>query len=313
MAIRTPLSLDRIEAAAHLVDPAFRDTPQFADESLSRRLGRETFLKIETLNPIRSFKGRGADFLLRQTGETRAIVCASAGNFGQAVAYTARQRGLTVRVFAAAGANRAKIARMRELGARVVVGGDDFDGAKQAALDYARGRADCVFVEDGHEPLLAEGAGTIGVELSSLRLDTLLVPVGNGALVSGVGAWLKADSPETRIVGVCAAGAPAMAHSWRSGRPVSTSAVRTIADGLAVRVPVPAAVAWMTEVVDDMVLVDDAQILAALRMLRDELGMIVEPAAAVGVAALAHHQIPGARVGTVLTGANFAPDLLAAL
>ncbi|RCV48203.1 hypothetical protein DEF23_25400 [Marinitenerispora sediminis] len=311
--MRTPLSLDRIEAAAHLVDPAFRDTPQFADESLSRHLGRETFLKIETLNPIRSFKGRGADFLLRQTGETRAIVCASAGNFGQAMAYTARQRGLSVRVFAAATANRVKIARMRELGARVVIGGDDFDAAKAAAREYARGRAGCVFVEDSHEPLLAEGAGTIGVELAPLRLDTVLVPVGNGALVSGVGRWLKADSPETRVVGVCAAGAPAMAHSWRSGRPVSTSSVRTIADGLAVRVPVPAAVEWMTEVVDDVLLVDDTQVLAALRLLRDMLGIIVEPAAAVGVAALAHHHVPGARVGTILTGANFAPELVAML
>ncbi|PSK97186.1 threonine dehydratase [Murinocardiopsis flavida] len=307
------LRLDRIEAASRTIDPVFRDTPQIEDESLSRRLGRQTFVKFETLNPVRSFKGRGADFLLDDTGETRAVVCASAGNFGQGLAYVARSRGLSVRVFTAADANPAKIARMRGLGARVVVGGADFDDAKRAALDYSAGRDDCVFVEDGREPQIAEGAGTIGVELAPLELDTVVVPVGNGALIAGIGRWLKTYSPGTRVVGVCAAGAPAMAHSWRSGTPVSTGAARTSADGIAVRVPVPEAVEWMREVVDDVVLVDEDQIFDALRLLRDTLGVIAEPAAAVGVAALGVHDIPGARAATIITGNNFAPDLIKSL
>ncbi|MBV2364769.1 threonine/serine dehydratase [Streptomonospora nanhaiensis] len=307
------LRLERIETASHLIDPIFRDTPQIFDDSFSRLLERETLLKIETLNPIRSFKGRGADFLLRDTGENRAIVCASAGNFGQAMAYAARHRGLPVHVFVPADANPQKIARMRELGARVVVGGADFDAAKDDAVAHAAGRQDCVFVEDGAVPHIAEGAGTIGVELAPLHLDTVVVPVGNGALISGIGRWLKEYSRRTRVIGVCAAGAPAMAHSWRTGRPVSTAEARTAADGLAVRVAVPEAVEWMRGVVDDMVLVDDDEIYAALRLLRDSLGLIVEPSAAVGIAAIANRDIPGTRVGTVLTGSNFAPDLTKSL
>ncbi|MUL40017.1 pyridoxal-phosphate dependent enzyme [Streptomonospora sp. PA3] len=307
------LSLERIEAASREVDPVFCNTPQIFDDSLSRELGRETLLKVETLNPIRSFKGRGADYLLHATAERRALVCASAGNFGQALAYAGRGRGLPVHVFAAETANPLKIARMRELGARVVIGGADFDEAKQAAADYARGREDCVYVEDGRQPQIAEGAGTIGVEIAPLELDAVVLPVGNGALISGVGRWLKERSSRTRVIGVCPAGAPAMAHSWRSGMPVSTERVETAADGLAVRVPVPEAVEWMRAVVDDVVLVDDKELFAALRLLRDTVGLVVEPSAAAGVAAIASRDIPGARAGTVLTGSNFAPDLAASL
>ncbi|WP_067963967.1 threonine ammonia-lyase [Nocardiopsis trehalosi] len=307
------LRLDRIATAYRLIDRRFRDTPQISDDALSRRLERETFLKIETLNPVRSFKGRGADFLFRDTGENRAVVCASAGNFGQAMAYAARSRGLPVHVFAATTASGVKVARMRELGARVVVTGADFDAAKEAAADYAAGRGDCVFIEDGRQPQIAEGAGTIGVELAPLQLDTVVVPVGNGALAAGVGRWLKEHSRGTRIVGVCAAGAPAMAHSWRSGRAVATDGVSTAADGLAVRVPVPDAVAWMRDTVDDMVLVEEAEITAALRLLRDVVGLVVEPSAAVGIAALARRDLPGARVATILTGSNFPAGMPASL
>ncbi|GAB3451799.1 pyridoxal-phosphate dependent enzyme [Streptomonospora sediminis] len=312
MSIET-LQLTRIETASRVIDPVFRDTPQIFDQSVSRSLGRETLLKIETLNPVRSFKGRGADFLLHDTAEKRAVVCASAGNFGLAVAHAARRRGLGVHVFAAETANPLKIARMRESGARVVVDGADFDTAKQAAADYARGRPDCVYIEDGHQPQIAEGAGTIGAEIAPLGLDAVVVPVGNGALISGIGRWLKARAEGTRVIGVCPAGAPAMMQSWRAGRPVATERADTAADGLAVRVPVAAAVEWMCGVVDDVVLVDDAEIRTALRLLRDTLGLIVEPSAAAGVAAIAARDIPGARVGTVLTGSNFAPDLAGSL
>ncbi|MFD0774356.1 threonine/serine dehydratase [Streptomonospora algeriensis] len=307
------LRLERIEEASRVIDPRFRNTPQIFDDSLSRALGRQTLVKVETLNPLRSFKGRGSDFLLHDTAERRAVVCASAGNFGQGIAYAARGRGLPVHVFAAETANPLKIARMREMGARVVLGGADFDAAKQAAADYARGREDCVYVEDGRQPQIAEGAATIGVELAPLGLDAVVLPVGNGALISGVGRWLKEHAPNTTVIGVCAAGAPAMAHSWRSGMPVSTEQVATAADGLAVRAPVPEAVEWMCAVVDDVVLVDDGALYSALRLLRDTLGLIVEPSAAAGIAAIASLDVAAARVGTVLTGSNFPPDLTKSL
>ncbi|GAB3208651.1 pyridoxal-phosphate dependent enzyme [Marinactinospora endophytica] len=296
------LSLDRIEAASRLIDPVFRDTPHLADESLSRSLGREVFVKIETLTPVRSFKGRGADFLLGHTKETRTVVCASTGNFGRALAQVARRRGLGACVFAPVGTAPAEISRLRGLGVRVVVEGRDIDDARHAASVYTRGRGDLVLIEEGREARIAEGAGTIGVELAPLRPDTVLLPVGSGALAAGVGRWLKARSPRTRVIGVCAAGAPAMAHSWRAGSPMATAHARTFATSLAVRSPTPEAVEWMRDVVDDMLLVEEKAIDDALRLLRDTLGLLVEPAAAVGIAAVLAHDPPGARTATVLTG-----------
>lgn len=305
-----PLSLENIAEASRVIAPEFLRTPQYVDPALSRSLGRDLVLKIETLNPLRSFKGRGADYFVRGVDPGRHLVCASAGNFGQAVAYAAARRDLPVTVFSARDANPVKVTRMRELGADVVLDGDDFDVAKARAVEHAAAAADRLFVEDGREPAISEGAGTIGAELAPLGLDTLLVPVGNGALITGVGTWLKAHSPGTRIVGVCASGASAMALSWQAGRPIDGDRVATIADGIAVRVPVPAAVEWMRDTVDDMVMVDDDQIVAAQRLVRDTAGLLLEPAAVVGVAAASSGDFDGL-LGTILTGSNYTPAQLA--
>jgi threonine dehydratase len=307
------LSLEHIEEAERVIDPTFLHTPQFTDAELSRRVGAEIVVKVETLNPIRSFKGRGAAYLMHDLAPDRRIVCASAGNFGQAMAYAGRARGVAVRVFAATNANPVKVERMRQLGAEVILAGDDFDAAKDVARAHALERQDCLFVEDGQEPRIAEGAGTIGVELGPLKIDTLLVPVGNGALISGVGHWLKAYSPQTRIVGVCAAGAPAMADSWRAGKPLPANTAKTMADGIAVRVPVPAAVEWMRSCVDDVLLVEEAWIAGALRTMRDTLGLLVEPSGAVGIAAALNYAFEGSRLATIITGANLSAGLLAEL
>jgi threonine dehydratase len=206
-----------------------------------------------------------------------------------------------------------KVRRIRDLGAEVRLGGADFDAAKDAARAYAAADEGRLFVEDGHEPRISEGAGTIAAELAPLQPDVIFVPVGNGALISGIGCWMKARSPETRIVGVCAAGAPAMAESWRHGKLVTSAEVTTIADGVAVRVPVPAALTWMSELVDDMVLVDDTQLKEALRIARDTIGLILEPSGALGIAAARQHGSPGRKPATVVTGSNFSADLLAEL
>ena len=302
-------SLDNIAEASRVVDPTFLGTPQFVDPALSRLLGRDLVLKVETLNPIRSFKGRGADYYMRQLSAGQHVVCASAGNFGQAIAYAGRARNVAVTVYAARQANPLKVERMRALGADVILEGDDFDVAKTAARRHSEDEADCVFVEDGADVAIAEGAGTIGVELAPLELDAVIVPVGNGALISGIGRWMKAYSPRTRIIGVCAEAAPSMEISWRTGRPTATETAATVADGIAVRVPVPAAVDWMREVVDDVVLVSEKRINEALWTIRDALGLVVEPAGAVGVAAALEHPVDAALEATIITGSNIGPDL----
>lgn len=302
------ISLAAIARAASSIDPVFLHTPQYRAESLGEALGVDLMVKVETVNPIRSFKGRGADFFLSELGtDPTPLVCASAGNFGQGLAHAARRRDRSLVVFASVHANPLKVERMRALGAEVRQVGRDFDEAKAAGRAHAAaigGR----YVEDGRDVAITEGAGAIGVELARwpAPIDTLLVPLGNGALMGGVATWFKAHRPETRIVAVCAAGAPSMERSWRAQRPVETASADTIADGIAVRVPIPEAVSDIQSLVDDVVLVDDRQTIDAMRRLFAHLGLVVEPAGAVGIAALLAEpsRYAGSRVATILCGGN---------
>ena len=308
------LSLDAIASAHRTIDPVFLDTPQFEYAPLSEHLGCRLTLKVETLNPLRSFKGRGASYLLSRLAEAaddRLLVCASAGNFGQAMAYAARRHGRELVVYASEHADPFKVERMRQLGAEVRLHGDDFDAAKARA----RREADAVgamFVEDGREPAVSEGAGTIAVELVARggAPGAVVVPLGNGALLTGMGRWLRSAAPATEVIGVVSAGADAMARSWRAGRAVEGDAVDTIADAIGVRVPIPEAVRDMEGTVDDVVTVEDGQVVAAMRLLHRHVGIVTEPAGAVGVAAVvaAPERFEGRDVSAVVTGSNVASD-----
>jgi threonine dehydratase len=305
------LSITRIDTASRAIDPVFRDTPQYVDEQLCAALGRRVIIKVETANPLRSFKGRGADFFVGQLGGRPTVVCSSTGNFGQAMAYAGRRRGLAVEVFVPENVNPVKLARMRAFGARVTAIGVDSAAAEAAARDHAAATTGCVYVEDGKEPTIAEGAGTIGIELLAAGpFDTVVLPVGDGALITGVARWIKDRAPETRIVGVCASGAPSMVMSWRAGKPVSTERSDTIAEGIEVRVPVPESVARLVALVDDMVLVDDGDLLETMRLSAETLGLLLEPSGAAGLAAIRVHNLPGERLATVLTGSNLRPEHL---
>src|SRR5262245_30335706 len=196
------LSVERIEEAARVIDPVFRGSPQFVHDQLSEALGRRVLVKVETLNPLRSFKGRGAQFLVDRLDAGLTVVCSSTGNFGQAIAYAARARGMATHVFVPEDVNPAKLDRMRSLGAVVRIGGVDVQEAKLAARAHAGSRADCLFVEDGKDPEISEGAGTIGVELSRDEpVDTAVLPVGDGPLITG-----GARCTERRLPGPAAPG-----------------------------------------------------------------------------------------------------------
>ena len=163
---------------------------------------------------------------------------------------------------------------MRDLGAEVRLVGRDFDAAKEAALAYAEERG-ATFVEDGREPEITEGAGTIALECleAGVSADTAVVPVGNGALIGGMGLWLRHAAPEMTLVGVVARAAPVMRRAFESGdaSPAETPPA-TIADGIAVRVPVPEAIPLMQRVVDEVVEVGEASLRAAVRRLHRTLG-----------------------------------------
>lgn len=301
------LSLAHIEQAMGVIDPVFLHTPQYRVESLDGVLGCRLVVKIETLNPVRCFKGRGASYLLGGVPSGTTLICASAGNFGQAMAYACRSHGVHLVVYASVNANPFKVERMRALGAEVRLSGDDFDAAKIEAKRVAQAEG-IRMVEDSLDPATGEGAGTIGLELAQWTepLDAVLVALGNGAMIAGIGLWLKAHRPATQVVAVAAAGAPSMVESWRSGTIVQHSAVDTIADGIGVRVPVPEAVADMNGTVDDALLVRDETMLAAMKLLHQHLGLVVEPSGAVGVAALLEDpaRFRGQTVATIVCGAN---------
>jgi threonine dehydratase len=301
------LSLERIEQAARTIDPVFLRSPQFVCEPLSDELGVRLALKIETLNPIRSFKGRGADLLVSQAQSDVPLVCASAGNFGQAMAYACRKRGLPLTVFASTQANPLKIERMRGLGAQVVLRGADFDAAKLGARRGAREQG-ARFVEDSLDIETVEGAGTMGLEWLEFPepLDTLLIPLGNGAMLNGVARVIKARRPQTRVIAVQAAGAPAMIESWRAGRVIAHDQIQTIADGIGVRVPVPQALDDMRGLIDDALLVREDTILTGMRLLHRHAGVVAEPSGAVGVAALLERPdlFSDQMVGTIVCGGN---------
>jgi threonine dehydratase len=311
-----PLEPARIEEAAAVIDPVFRDTPQFVSDGLTEALGATTLLKVETANPIGSFKGRGTDWLVRALGDGAPVACASAGNFGQGVAYAGRSRGVEVHVHVAADANPGKVARMRALGAHVHAVDGDFDAAKEAAEAdaAAHGRR---YVVDGREAAIAEGAGTMALEAARapLEVDHWLVPVGNGSLIAGIARWVKATRPQTRVIAVGPAGAPVMERAWRTGDLEAGGPTATIADGLAARVPVAEAVAEMRETVDAYVLVDDEALLDAMRLVFEHTGLVVEPSGAAGVAGAValRDELRGAAIATPLCGANVAAELLARL
>lgn len=301
------LSIDRIQEAATVIDPVFVNTPQFISESLSQLLELSLVVKIETLNPIRSFKGRGAEVLVSRVKPGTRLYCASAGNFGQAMAYSCRKRDVPLTVYASTRANPLKLERMKSLGAEVILFGDDFDAAKLEAKRKSK-EANATFVEDSLDIETLEGAGTIGLELLKFpgKIDTIVIALGNGAMFNGVARVVKHFRPETKLVVVQAKGASAMIDSWRASRVVSYASTNTISDGIAVRIPVPQALEDMKGLVDEAILVDDASTIRAMRLIHEHVGVVSEPSGAVGLAAILENPLffRNQTVATIVCGGN---------
>ena len=309
------LSLERIAEAASVIDPVFLNTPQFVCEPLCTELGVKLTLKVETINPIRCFKGRGAElFMSTLEGKESVpeVVCASAGNFGQAMAYSARKRKVKITIFAAKTANPLKIERMKSLGANVILHGEDFDTAKQEAKRFAQ-ETGAKMVEDSKDPETAEGAGTIGLELLRLpyKLNVLLIPLGNGAMINGIARIFKAYSPDTKIIAIQATGAPAMVESWKSGKLITHERIDTISDGIGVRLPVPEALEDMRSLIDDALLVSDQATIHGMKLLHQHAGLVAEPSGTVGIAAICEHPDRfnnNLNIGTIICGGNLTPE-----
>jgi threonine dehydratase len=316
-ALRIPeLEPEAIRAAHTTIPAVFTHSPQYVHEGLSAMVGVPVIVKVETANPIRSFKGRGtwvAVGALAETGRigpSRPIVCVSAGNFGQGVAFAARALQVPAVVFTSTRANQAKIARMRALGAHVIEHGDDFDDARGASEAYVAAN-DAELLVDGEDPRISTGAGTLALEVTDAMERgelpspaAVFVPVGNGALLNGVGSWLRAAAPGTRIIGVQAEQADAMTRSWRAGHAIDTESAATFADGIASRVAIPQAVSLMRGRVDDMRTVSEDALRSAQATLTAELGITVEGAAAASWAGVLAGPLPDGAVLVIVTGSN---------
>jgi threonine dehydratase len=301
------LDLSRIQAARRVIDPVFLDSPLYPCDPLGRALGCRVSVKLETANPVRSFKGRGTELVvsgLADRGE-EAAVCASAGNLGQALAWSARGRGLAITVVASRSAPEVKLERIRALGARLELVDGDFDEARERAVAIAR-RDGIRLVEDSLDIETCEGAATIGLELADTPFDSVLIALGGGALATGVGHVLKSRAPGVEVVCVQPEGAPAMTLSWRARRVITTDSTSTIADGVAGRRPIPEALDDLLLVADDAVLVREESIIAGMRLLLEHAGLVVEPSAALGVAAILEDRarFAGRHVAVIVCGGN---------
>jgi len=300
-----------IVQAQQVIDPVFLNSPQYEFEPLNEILGARVVLKVETQNPIRSFKGRGAELLVSKTNQP--LICASAGNFGQAMAYACRKKSLPLTIMASVNANPFKIKRMRDLGAEVILHGQDFDAAKAFAKEVANEKG-LRFIEDSADVETAIGAGTIGLELLSYptEMETVLVPVGNGALINGIGKAFKHGNPKAKIIGVQASGAPAMIESWKTNTVVTHQNINTIADGIGVRIPVPQALTDMREVMDEGILVSEESILKAMQLLFRVAGLIAEPSGAVAIAAMMEYPtlFENKTIAAIICGSNLTDEQL---
>jgi threonine dehydratase len=315
----TRLDTARIRAARGLIDPVFLDTPLYRCEGLEPGLGCTVSIKRETANPVRCFKARGTEVVASRLADngSRAAVCASAGNLGLALAWSGRGRGLDVTVVAPRFAPAAKLDRIRALDARLELVDGDFDMARERAAAIAR--SDGIrLVEDSLDIETCEGAATIGLELvgagpssgAGPSFDAVLIALGGGALATGVGHVVKAWAPDVEVICVQPLGAPAMTLSWRGRRVVTTETTDTIADGVAGRRPIPAVLDDLLLVADDAVLVQEASIITGMRMLLDHAGLVVEPSAALGIAAILEDRdrFAGRHVVTIVCGGNVDVD-----
>src|SRR5690606_7246069 len=309
-----PFSLEDLEAAQRLVLAQRDPTPQYAWPLLAQATGAETWVKHENHGPIGAFKARGAitfvDWLRRTRPDCPGIITATRGNHGQAQARAATRAGLRAGVYVPKGNSVEKNAAMRAFGAELREHGEDFDTAKDEAMRAAA--AEGLFPVPPFHPELVRGVATYGLEFfrAAPPLDTVYVPIGCGSGICGVIAARDALGLATEVVGVVAAGAPGAKLSFEAGRVVETNSARTFADGMAVRVPVQAALDIYGPGAARILAVTEPEIAASVRLLFSATHNVAEGAGAAALAALLQEReaMRGRRVGVILSGGNIDTD-----
>lgn len=306
-----------LAAAREAVAGIARPTPLLPAPILSECCGGDVFCKCENLQVTGSFKVRGAAtrmLALTDSERRRGVVTCSSGNHGRATAYVAQRLGIPAVICVPEWVDPVKLTAMRSHGARMEIEGATYDEAEAHSFEIASAEG-LVYVHPFDDPRVIAGQGTIGLELydDMPGLDTAVVPLSGGGLISGIGLTLKGADPSIRIIGVSAERARVMHESVQAGRPLEMTEEETIASALSGGIGTRNrhTLRLVTELVDEYVLVSEAEIAVAMRTVATELKLVVEGGGAVAVAALlaGKLELPGQRVAVVVSGGNVDPAL----
>jgi len=311
------LDLASIEKAYERLEGVVHHTPFSYAPILSEMSGYEVYLKKENLQRTGAFKLRGAFnkiATLVEAGKRGGVVAASAGNHAQGVAFAANHFGIDATIVMPESTPLTKVQGVKAFGANVILHGSNYDEAYAYAVKFGEEKG-YDFVHPFTDDEVMAGQGTVAMEMleSEPDLDAMIVPVGGGGLISGMAVAAKALKPDIHVIAVSAEGAPAMRQSFQSKKPIDTTSVRTIADGIAVRDTSPVTLAYILKYVDAFEGVCEDEIASAILFLLERQKVLVEGAGSVGVAALMHGKIDlpeGSKVGIVLSGGNIDVTML---
>jgi threonine dehydratase len=310
------VTAEDVERAAIGLRGYLPPTPLQYSRAFTDKARCHVHLKIESIQPIRAFKVRGAlNKLIRLAADQRSagVITASAGNHGLGVAYAAAVFNVPATVYVPESANTFKVEAIRRFGARVVAAGRNYNGAYVEAL-AAQKESGASFVHAYDDADVVAGQGTIATELlSDLEdIDTVLVPIGGGGLIGGIALYIKSRKPGIKVIGVEPAGADAMHRSLQAGSIVTLDRVSTIADGLAASAPGKLTFALAQRYVDEVILVEETELLRAIRLLFEWEHLLAEPAGAAALAALLYHHrpVPNEKVVVLLSGGNVTDEVM---
>ena len=311
----TAVTLTDVVAARQFLDAHLSPTPLLRREGVCAALGLDVWLKCESLLPTGAFKVRGGLNLVGRDPTAKAgVIAASTGNHGQSLAYAGRVFGVPVTIVVPHDSNPLKLAAMRANGATLVEHGNDFDDARVEA-DRRGVSLGLRYVHSGDEPYLIAGVATAALEVLRDQLpdaDVLIVPVGGGSGAAGAAIVAKALRPETRVIGVQAAGAPSAYLTWKERAPRETERADTFADGLATRTPFALPQRILADLLDDFVLVTDDELYRAMRLLLVEGHVVAEGAGAAATAAALSlaPRLAGKKVVCWVSGGNATAESL---
>ena len=308
-------TLGDVLAARSRIAPHLRPTPLFAYSALDELVGTRIYVKHENHQPVGAFKVRGGVNLVAHLSDEdreRGLIAASTGNHGQSVAFAARRFGVTARICIPERSNPVKVAAMERLGAELIVGGADFDEARENAERLAAEHG-YRYVHSGNEPDLIAGVATETLEILEERpdVDVVIVPVGGGSGAAGACIVAKAVNPAIQVIGVQSDAAPAAYLSWKEGQAVESQS-HTYAEGLATRVPFELPQRILREHLDDFVLVSDGDIRGAQRKMIEATCNLVEASGAAPLAAALElgERLRNQRVALVASGGNVSREQL---